>query len=138
MWDFADVRNGAITQLSKEIMQLSSLDKIECGRSYDVPEWLSEGYVELVRRQDGITDEEAERLGWKTTAKLFRVRELLFPRNHVSVGGACEACHGTGLQALRSRYCSSCDGDGLSRVNLHGHAQQNFTEAVQKEFSADM
>ena len=76
--------------------------------------------------------------GWKMTAKSFRVRELLFPRNHVSVGGVCGACHGTGLQVLESRYCSSCNGDGLLGVNLHEHPQQIFTEAVQKEFSADI
>jgi len=40
-----------------------------------VKEWVLAGYVELLKRTETITEEEAERSGWKTAAKLLLLRE---------------------------------------------------------------
>jgi hypothetical protein len=75
MWEFTDIRERAIQELSEDKDAMGPIDKIERGRSYNVKKWEMEGYIELLKRAETVTNEEAERLGWKTAAKLLRLRE---------------------------------------------------------------
>jgi hypothetical protein len=52
-----------------------SIDKVVMARKYGVQKWLEEGLQELLRRESPPTDEEDELLGWKTIAKLYRIRD---------------------------------------------------------------
>jgi hypothetical protein len=65
MWEFTDIRKRAIQELSKEEMKMGTMEKVECGKTYKVKEWLLDGYVELLvlKRPETITEKEAERLG---------------------------------------------------------------------------
>jgi hypothetical protein len=137
MWEFIDIRNGAIDKLSKQITEMGDVEKVECGRNFEVKEWVSEGYVGLLKRtgtkQTGtITDEEAERLGWKTAAKLLRLREQL--------SLTCQTCNGTGHENHHFGIqvaCRPCSSSGQVTAGFTPHRQQTYTEAVQKEFQTD-
>jgi len=137
MWEFIDIRNGAIDELSKQITEMGDVEKVECGRNFEVKEWVSEGYVGLLKRtgtkQTGtITDEEAERLGWKTVAKLLRLREQL--------SLTCQTCNGTGHENHHFGIqvaCRPCSSSGQVTAGFTPHRQQTYTEAVQKEFQTD-
>lgn len=86
MWDFLDIRKLAIQELSK--MEISTVDKIILARDCKVAEWLLSGYNELAKRSETISLDEAARLGWEATVRIFQVREeVKFPldfKGHVS------------------------------------------------------
>jgi hypothetical protein len=69
IWEFTDIRGRAIQELLKEDMGMKTVEKIECARSFRVKEWLLDGYIELLKRAETITNEEGERLGWKMVTK---------------------------------------------------------------------
>jgi hypothetical protein len=54
---------------------LGPVEQIQLSTKYQVDSWLLEGYKQLVLMKDGISAENEEHLGWKTTSKLFRVRD---------------------------------------------------------------
>ena len=65
------------TELHEEAVSLPAIDRILLARSYGVSEWLYTGLVDLGKRQEDITLEEAEKLGLETTVNLCQVRERL-------------------------------------------------------------
>ena len=65
------------TELHEEAASLPVIDRILLARSYGVSEWLYAGLVDLGKRREDITLEEAEKLGLETTARLCQVREKL-------------------------------------------------------------
>ena len=67
-----EMRDAVIQALSGA---LGPVEQIQLGTEYRVDSWLLEGYKQLVLMKDGISVEDEERLGWKTTSKLFRVRD---------------------------------------------------------------
>lgn len=73
MWDFSETRKQAIARLSTSRMDL--LTRVILARQYKVPGWLFSGYEGLVKRKEGITEDEAERLGLSTAIRLYRIRE---------------------------------------------------------------
>jgi len=134
MWDFSDIRKGAIDELSKD---MGPIQKIKYGRNFGVEEWVKDGYVGLLKRSDPITDEEAKCLGWETAAKLFRLREQVYRTPPTSVTENCATCNRSGLVLLGSPpihvLCGSCTGHGFV-TRIVSHPPQFFIEAVQKEF----
>jgi len=52
----------------------SPFKKIELGVKYSIQDWLMQGYTEFVTRQEVMSVEDEERLGWSRTSNLFRVR----------------------------------------------------------------
>ncbi|EPQ53960.1 hypothetical protein GLOTRDRAFT_23935, partial [Gloeophyllum trabeum ATCC 11539] len=71
-WGFDSIRLLAI----KEVLPLASpIDKIVLGHKYDIQEWLPDAYHALCVRKDPLSDDEAERLGAKDTARVARIRE---------------------------------------------------------------
>ncbi|KAJ7149762.1 hypothetical protein C8R43DRAFT_499324 [Mycena crocata] len=73
LWYFLDARDLAIRQL--DAMGLSSVLRILLARQYDVANWLRTGYTELARREEGISLEDAAKIGWGTTVRLYHTRE---------------------------------------------------------------
>jgi len=118
MWEFIDIREVAMKQLSTDRMEMTTFVKIECGRTYEVKKWLLDGYVELVKRGKAITDEEAQLLGWSTTARLLRLREQFL---RLAVNSTCRTC-----------------GDDVSGFNLQDLPKPKVAAAVQKEFQKDL
>ncbi|KAJ7464530.1 hypothetical protein FB451DRAFT_1263750 [Mycena latifolia] len=74
LWRFLDARDLAIQQLT-ERGGLGSVERILLARQYDVAPWLRLGYTELARREEGISLEDAEKIGWETTVRLYHTRE---------------------------------------------------------------
>jgi len=67
-----EIRDAVIQTLSGA---LGPVERILLGTEFQVDLWLREGYKQLVMMKDGISVEDEERLGWKTTSKLFRMRD---------------------------------------------------------------
>jgi hypothetical protein len=74
-WYFLNIRDLAIKQLSNRT-DIGSVDRILLARQYDVPAWLRMGITELAQRQEGISREDAEKIGWETALQLCHVREV--------------------------------------------------------------
>lgn len=142
MWEFTEIREGAIQELSKEEMEMGTIDKIVWGRNYEVKKWLLNGYIGLIRRGETITDEEADRLGWKTAAKLLRLREQFSKQTRTpALGEICKACKGSGFQQINtlSHLCSFCSGYGRGIAGVTGHiTEQHIIDAIQKEFPTEL
>lgn len=75
MWEFDDIRCKAIMELSQS--HGSILDKIALAFEYKVAKWLMEGYVELVKQENHLSDSETEVkvLGYAGIVRLFQLRE---------------------------------------------------------------
>jgi hypothetical protein len=144
MWEFTKIRKWAIDELSKMKAEMGEIEMIEFGRSFDVKEWWLEGYGSLLKRGKTITDEEAERLGWKIAAKLLRLREQFASTltGTLAVGEVCTWCNRTGL--ADSHQCGRCCGYGVGMAGIIPRYQgamlrikEGHTEAVEKEFQME-
>ena len=131
MWEFTDIRERAIRELSEDKDAAGPIDKIERGKHYDVNQWVMEGYVELLKRAETITNEEAEYLGWKTAAKLLLVREQYlasimsqWSNGNPPTSNSCNSCG--------SRYyCGICGSNGGYR-KFTSRDQYDFTTTVKR------
>ncbi|KAL4259018.1 hypothetical protein AB1N83_010720, partial [Pleurotus pulmonarius] len=77
LWGFSDLRQTAITNLSTNEQRrvFTPIERLELGRQYKIAAWVEQGYKELVDRREKISEEEAERIGWKALLKLCHLRE---------------------------------------------------------------
>jgi len=73
LWEMKDIRTKAIAELSKT--KMDAVDQVLLARSYDVGDWLLEGYTTLVKREANLSSKEAERLGYETAFRLCQKRE---------------------------------------------------------------
>jgi hypothetical protein len=85
IWAFDEIRKKAIAELSK--INMDTVDKVILARTYSVGDWLYEGYTALVKREAGLSSEEAERLGYETAFRLCQRRENTFRKTHRSFEG---------------------------------------------------
>ena len=67
-----EIRNKAIEKLTS-LLPVESL--IQLGNELQAGSLVIYGYKRLVEMKGGISEEHEERLGQKTTSKLFRIRE---------------------------------------------------------------
>jgi hypothetical protein len=74
LWYFLDARDLAIQQLNDRA-DIGSVERILLARQYDVATWLRMGYTDLARREEGISLEDAKKIGWETTVRLYQTRE---------------------------------------------------------------
>ncbi|KAJ7699040.1 hypothetical protein B0H17DRAFT_1049973, partial [Mycena rosella] len=65
LWRFFDACDLAIKQLTS--IGLGSIEGILLSRQCDVAPWLCAGYSDLARCEEGISLEDAEKIGWETT-----------------------------------------------------------------------
>jgi hypothetical protein len=75
LWDFIEVRNLAIEQLTSYAGSLDCIERILFARKFDVSAWLQSGYVELARRKAVVSAEEAGKIGWETALQICQLRE---------------------------------------------------------------
>jgi len=73
--DCKEVRARAIDELTAKKKKLSSIDRIELGNKYDVPQWLPEAYADAFVRESHLTTEEGEKLGLEITVKVLKGRD---------------------------------------------------------------
>jgi hypothetical protein len=147
MWEFTDIREMAIQELLKEDMGMQTIEKIECAKSFRVKEWLVEGYTELLKRAETITDEEGGRLGWETAAKLLLIREQYLTTLHLQnlqptyTCSHCrrQSCVRPGTITIYNTCQSdngvhSCTQNEVVAPNRNKH---DFTQAVQEGFEGE-
>ena len=67
-----EIRNTAIQHLSYALLPV---DSIQLGNELQADSLVLRGYERLVQMEGGISEEHEERLGQKTTSKLFRIRD---------------------------------------------------------------
>jgi hypothetical protein len=145
MWEFTDIREKAIQELSKKDTGMGSIEKIECAKSFEVKKWFLEGSVELLQRAETITGEEAERLGWEIATKLFLLREQYLSTiisqysQSDSISKSCGRCGGFCGGSLY-RFCQlyAAYHPCVQQAIVNDRSQHNFTKAVQKEFEAEL
>ncbi|KAJ7312369.1 hypothetical protein DFH08DRAFT_717582 [Mycena albidolilacea] len=73
-WRFINTRNLAIQQLHSR-PDLEGVEQIQLAQQYNVAGWLRIGYIHLVKRSHGISQDEARKIGWKTPFHLCQARE---------------------------------------------------------------
>ena len=76
MWGFMKIRQASIEQLQNDKTDL--ITRIELAHRYDIREWLFTSYVELGKRPEPISVDEAKRLGYEFAIKMAQVREMLY------------------------------------------------------------
>lgn len=150
MWEFTELRERAKQELSKQGMEMETVQKIECGRKYEIKEWVLEGYIALLRRSEIASDEEAERLGWKTVVKLYRLRDECFSTSQSESDNLEDrCCHCDSDFRDDSNYycwhkscrycCNSCHPSSATRFTVVPCcAEYDFTEAVKKGFREEL
>ena len=69
------MRVRAIDELTAKEAKLSSIDRIELGNKYDVPQWLPEAYADVFVRESHLAAEEGEKLGLEITVKILEGRD---------------------------------------------------------------
>ncbi|TEB38063.1 hypothetical protein FA13DRAFT_1725689 [Coprinellus micaceus] len=74
-WSFCTYRQMAIEALTPV---MAPTDKIVWGKEYTIAAWVNFGLVELVTRAEGISQSEAETIGWRNAIDLFNIREAQF------------------------------------------------------------
>ncbi|KAG9041484.1 hypothetical protein FS837_012207 [Tulasnella sp. UAMH 9824] len=79
MWSFDDIRERIIQRVDKMISEVDPIDRIEASLKCRVEKWLHPAYVVLCKRETGLTDAEGERLGFRRSMAIWRVRESLRP-----------------------------------------------------------
>ncbi|KAG9041482.1 hypothetical protein FS837_012205 [Tulasnella sp. UAMH 9824] len=90
MWGFDDIREKIVEQVDKIISAVDPLDRIGASLKCQVEKWFHPAYVVLCKRETGLSDAEAERLGLRRSTAVWRVREFLRPvptQPQVSFGG---------------------------------------------------
>lgn len=139
MWEFSYIRERAIQELLTTGMAMPTIEKIECAKSFEVKGWLFDGYMELLKRDETITDDEAERLGWKTATKLVRLREQFLVTSKPTTPTLPTPCGNCGCSGYMNSvgYCQNCGHSNKFNVkpDREGH---DFTEGVRKEFEAEL
>ncbi|KAJ7763619.1 hypothetical protein DFH07DRAFT_812587 [Mycena maculata] len=85
LWYFLDARELAIQQLTSRITE--SVERILLARDYEVSSWLRAGYTDLARREEGISMEDAEKIGLRTTVQLYQTREAAIKSYSSSTSG---------------------------------------------------
>ncbi|KIO22953.1 hypothetical protein M407DRAFT_27523 [Tulasnella calospora MUT 4182] len=89
MWEFEDVRTRLIKDMSQMISNggVEPLDRVEGSIQCRVSDWLHPAYQVLCDRKEGVTTEEAKRLGMDRLAAIYRVRD----RRHADAVNAANA-----------------------------------------------
>jgi hypothetical protein len=74
-----EIRTKAIERLSSG---LQPVERVLLARECLVSQWLTQGYREIVTELETISEADADKLGCKTTVKLFLLRENLRLRRY--------------------------------------------------------
>jgi len=71
------IRRRSISEIESHNPQPGAVDKVVLAIRHSVEHWLIPAYCDICERTEPLTDQEAEKLGAVTTARLARARELL-------------------------------------------------------------
>lgn len=75
MWNFDEIRERVISQMDKMISTADVFERIDASLKCRVEKWLHPAYETLCTRSETLSDSEAERLGFRRAAAIWRIRE---------------------------------------------------------------
>ncbi|TFK61054.1 hypothetical protein BDN72DRAFT_849993 [Pluteus cervinus] len=75
-WEFESIVKLALERIEP---LSSAVDKVVLGKDYNMPEWAIEGRVQLCRREEPITMEEAIRMGMEEVVNISTTRHHIRP-----------------------------------------------------------
>ncbi|KAG8895011.1 hypothetical protein FRC00_008148, partial [Tulasnella sp. 408] len=78
MWNFEEIRKGIITTVDKTISSANPFERIEVSIKCQVEKWLHPAYEALCTRAETLSDPQAEWLGIRRSAAIWRIRERCF------------------------------------------------------------
>lgn len=106
MWRFIEIRKLSIIKLTA--MTLDPVERVVLARVYKVPEWLQTGYRELAVRMGMMSDEEAQKIGYRTAIQVWHVREEYWRHARSGYGFAVdsqvEGVFAEELKEIRAAY----------------------------------
>jgi len=77
-----NIRNKVIATINSQYRFPSPVDKILWGRKYNYAPWVRDGYLEIICRNNPLTEKEAEMIGLKNTVRCFVAREKYIQSFH--------------------------------------------------------
>ncbi|KAG8852246.1 hypothetical protein FRB96_008892 [Tulasnella sp. 330] len=77
LWRFSVVRSLAIDQISTRYAGRDPLERLELAMNCQVKQWVHPIFVQLCKRSDCLSSQEAERLGVLRFAAITRIREMI-------------------------------------------------------------
>ncbi|KAG8913830.1 hypothetical protein FRC00_001490 [Tulasnella sp. 408] len=121
MWDFEDLRTRLIKDMSQMIDDsgVDPLDRIEVSMQCRVSDWLHPAYQVLCDRTEGVTTEEAKRLGMDRLAAIYRVRD----RRHANAVDAAKAAAQNAQNAAQAAAQNAQNAQNAR--NLHPYSGVN-------------
>jgi hypothetical protein len=75
---FDDIKTLAITAIDDLLSAQTKpgpIQIIQLGKELKIARWLQRGYSELITREESLSDEDVEAIGWTSAAQVFRSRE---------------------------------------------------------------
>ncbi|KAG9041476.1 hypothetical protein FS837_012199 [Tulasnella sp. UAMH 9824] len=75
MWGFDDIRKKIIGRMDVAILKVDPLDRVDASLKCRVQKWLHPAYEVLCKRDKGLSNDEAQRLGLQRSAAIWRIRE---------------------------------------------------------------
>ncbi|KAF8589266.1 hypothetical protein K439DRAFT_1383560 [Ramaria rubella] len=89
-WQIEELRNYSIHKLDALKCFTTPLMQIQCGRDYNHPPWVRDGYMKLIMRDKSLSEKEGTQLGLKEALMCAAARETALRRrlNECRYGGS--------------------------------------------------
>jgi hypothetical protein len=130
MWQMTSLREDAIIQLTTLVTD--PVEKLLLSDKYDVPAWSIPALLDLVNRDDTITEDVLARIGATRTLKVVALRERRFRAQASIEPHKCGTCGAPGV-VQTGRDCG-CDGTGYYNTPMLGYIQgSGSTGLVEKD-----
>ncbi|KAF8190808.1 hypothetical protein BJ912DRAFT_964794 [Pholiota molesta] len=100
-WCFKNLRIIAISEL-ESLNSITSVNKIIFGRFCSISSWLLAGLVEIVEREESMSDDDMVALDHITVIALFKLRELRLRKNGIYYNSG--STHSITMDAIRSAF----------------------------------
>ena len=140
MWVFDDIRERAITELSRLVA--SPAARIVLARTYGIPGWLEPALTTLAQQEQPLSAQDLEALGWDTAAKLFRVREgVVFENRCACACNYCSVSHGPVAQGPAGGGANVHAQPGSRAAAVSAGAlrrSQDFVPMIREVFGSDL
>ncbi|CAE7125061.1 unnamed protein product [Rhizoctonia solani] len=109
MFNFLELREYLLP-LAEE--NLGDVDKIVFSREFDIKEWLAPAHIRLCKREEPLTEKEAQKLGVESVLIISRMREKHRTRPAFIVNSHyCSSCAGMTRDEDSDHECDECGGD---------------------------
>ncbi|KAL5633899.1 hypothetical protein ACGC1H_005927 [Rhizoctonia solani] len=112
MWNFTELRATLLPMLERS---LNDVDKIVYAREFGIEGWITPAYIKLYRREEPLSTEEAEKIGFTSAMLIFRLREERYSASYQQCCGQTPKIESRTVN-LQTR-CDSCGTRGTANSN---------------------